>query len=91
MPALPTPPGIYQVLVKYSRYEMVSLWPASSPFYYPPSWTQFAMLFRSGGYFLHDAPWRTVYGPGTNLPHAVHGHLEVSTGGQQKYPLKVAG
>ena len=70
MPALPTPPGIYQVLAKYAPYEMVSPWPAGSPFYYPPSWTHFAMLFRSGGYFLHDAPWRTVYGPGTNLPHA---------------------
>lgn len=69
-PALPTPPGTYQVMAKYSPYEMISPWPASSPFYYPPSWTHFAMLFRDGGYFLHDAPWRSVYGPGTNLPHA---------------------
>jgi lipoprotein-anchoring transpeptidase ErfK/SrfK len=24
------------------------------------------MEFRSGGYFIHDAPWRTAYGKGTN-------------------------
>ncbi len=70
MPELPTPPGAYQVMAKYSPYEMISPWPAGSPYYYPPSMTNFAMLFRDGGYFLHDAPWRAVYGPGTNLPHA---------------------
>jgi hypothetical protein len=69
-PELPTPPGIYHVLAKYTPYEMISPWPPGSPFYYPPSWTHFAMLFREGGYFLHDAPWRAIYGPGTNLPHA---------------------
>lgn len=69
-PELPTPPGVYHVMAKYSPYEMISPWPPGSAFYYPPSWTHFAMLFREGGYFLHDAPWRAVYGPGTNLPHA---------------------
>jgi lipoprotein-anchoring transpeptidase ErfK/SrfK len=69
-PQLPTPPGIYHVQTKYAPYEFISPWPPGSPFYYPPSWTHFAMLFREGGYFLHDAPWRAVYGPGTNLPHA---------------------
>jgi lipoprotein-anchoring transpeptidase ErfK/SrfK len=69
-PLLPTPPGIYHVLAKYAPFEFISPWPLGSPFYYPPSWTHFAMLFRDGGYFLHDATWRTVYGPGTNLPHA---------------------
>jgi L,D-transpeptidase-like protein len=69
-PELPTPIGIYHVMAKYTPFEFISPWPAGSPFYYPPSWTHFAMLFRDGGYFLHDAPWRAVYGPGTNLPHA---------------------
>jgi hypothetical protein len=67
-PALPTPIGSYTVMAKYHPYEMVSPWPVGSPYYYAPSWMSYAMLFRSGGYFLHDAPWRTAYGPGTNGP-----------------------
>lgn len=27
------------------------------------------MQFRSDGYYIHDAPWRPYYGPGTDLPH----------------------
>ena len=68
-PELPTPHGTFQVMAKYTPYEFISPWPAGSPFYYPPSWTHYAMLFRDGGYFIHDAPWRKVYGPGTNVPH----------------------
>jgi len=68
-PELPTPHGVFQVIAKYTPYEFISPWPAGSAFYYPPSWTHYAMLFRDGGYFLHDAPWRRVYGPGTNVPH----------------------
>lgn len=67
-PALPTPTGSYQVMAKYHPYEMISPWPPGSPYYYAPSWMQYAMLFRSGGYFLHDAPWRSVFGPGSNGP-----------------------
>jgi len=26
----------------------------------------FALYFDPPGYFIHDAPWRTAYGPGTN-------------------------
>jgi hypothetical protein len=65
-PALPTPTGTYTIMAKYHPYEMVSPWPVGSPYYYAPSWMQYAMLFRDGGYFLHDAPWRSVFGPGTN-------------------------
>jgi hypothetical protein len=67
-PALPTPVGTYSVMAKYTPYEMVSPWPVGSPYYYPPSWMTYAMLFRDGGYFLHDAPWRSAFGPGTNGP-----------------------
>lgn len=67
-PALPTPTGTYSVMAKYHPYEMISPWPVGSPYYYAPSWMSYAMLFRDGGYFLHDAPWRTTYGPGTNGP-----------------------
>lgn len=65
-PVLPTPVGNYSIMAKLSPFEFVSPWPPGSPFYYPPSWTQHAMLFRAGGYYIHDAPWRSAFGPGTN-------------------------
>jgi lipoprotein-anchoring transpeptidase ErfK/SrfK len=67
-PNLPTPTGHFTVLAKYHPYEFVSPWPQGSPYWYPASWSQYAMLFRDGGYFLHDAPWRSAFGPGTNGP-----------------------
>jgi hypothetical protein len=63
---LPTPTGTYHILARYHPYEMISPWPPGSPYYYAPSWMEYAMLFRNGGYFLHDAPWRSVFGPGSN-------------------------
>jgi hypothetical protein len=67
-PSLPTPAGHYSVLQKLSPFEFVSPWPPGSPYWYAPSWVQYAMLFRDGGYYLHDAPWRSAFGPGTNGP-----------------------
>jgi lipoprotein-anchoring transpeptidase ErfK/SrfK len=34
---------------------------------------KYAMEFLSGGYFIHDAPWRSAYGPGTNGSNGTHG------------------
>jgi lipoprotein-anchoring transpeptidase ErfK/SrfK len=65
-PNLPTPLGHFAVLQKFHPYQFISPWPIGSPYYYAPSWSQFALLFRDGGYFLHDAPWRSAFGPGTN-------------------------
>lgn len=65
-PALPTPTGTYSVMAKYHPFQFVSPWPVGSPYWYAPSLAQYAMLFRDGGYFLHDAPWRSAFGPGTN-------------------------
>jgi len=81
-PALPTPPGRYHVLAKYSPYEMISPWPQGSPYYYYPSWVKMAMLFRDGGYFIHDAPWRSDYGPGSNLRDGTHGCVNVPLAGE---------
>lgn len=76
-PALPTPPGVYQIMGKYSPFLFVSPWPYGSPYWYPASWTSYAMLFRSGGYYIHDAPWRTWYGPGSNYGAGTHGCVNV--------------
>jgi hypothetical protein len=63
---LPTPPGVWHIRAKFHPYKFISPWKKSSPYYYAPSNVEYALYFRSGGYFIHDAPWRTVYGPGTN-------------------------
>ena len=63
---LPTPTGYFTIFAKYSPFTMISPWPPSSYKYYPPSHMTFAMEFQSGGYFIHDAPWRSVYGKGSN-------------------------
>ena len=76
-PQLPTPPGVYHIFARYSPYKMISPWPYGSPWWYPPSWTNFAMEFIGGGYFLHDAPWRSWYGPGANLYNGTHGCVNV--------------
>jgi lipoprotein-anchoring transpeptidase ErfK/SrfK len=76
-PALPTPPGVYHIFHKYSPYKFISPWPTSSPYWYPSAWTSFAMEFIGGGYFIHDAPWRSWYGPGSNLYNGTHGCVNV--------------
>jgi lipoprotein-anchoring transpeptidase ErfK/SrfK len=65
-PRLPTPPGRYSIFAKYHPYRFVSPWPVGSPYWYAPSWTSYAMQFRADGYFIHDAPWRSVFGPFSN-------------------------
>lgn len=79
-PWLPTPPGVTSITAKYSPYLMVSPWAYGSDAWYPPSWTNWAMLFRGGGYFIHDAPWRTWYGPGSNTGAGTHGCVNVPYG-----------
>ncbi len=76
-PQLPTPPGVYHIFARYSPYEMISPWGYGSAWWYPPSWTSFAMEFIRGGYFIHDAPWRSWYGPGANLYNGTHGCVNV--------------
>jgi lipoprotein-anchoring transpeptidase ErfK/SrfK len=76
-PQLPTPPGVYHIFARYAPYKMISPWPTSSPYWYPPSWTNWAMEFAGGGYFIHDAPWRSWYGPGSNIYNGTHGCVNV--------------
>jgi lipoprotein-anchoring transpeptidase ErfK/SrfK len=77
-PALPTPAGNWTVMSKQSPYEMISPWPKGSPYYYNPSWVTWVMLFHEGGYFIHDAPWRTHYGPGSDSEFGgTHGCINV--------------
>jgi lipoprotein-anchoring transpeptidase ErfK/SrfK len=66
---LPTPPGTYEVLSKQHPFVFHSPYPKGSPFWYADVTSNYAMLFnQSGADFLHDAPWRHVFGPGTDGP-----------------------
>ena len=68
-PDLPTPAGVYHVFSKQSPTTFYSPWPVGSPYYYEPTHINYALEFKEGGFFLHDAWWRSTYGPGTNVPH----------------------
>lgn len=59
----PTPAGHYHIFARYSPYLFVSPWPPGDPLWYESEWSTYAMEFISGGYFIHDAPWRNVFGP----------------------------
>jgi lipoprotein-anchoring transpeptidase ErfK/SrfK len=87
---LPTPLGTYEILGKFHPFTFHSPWPKSSPFYYPPSLTQWAMLFRAGGYFIHDAPWRSVFGRGSNQQTGKPGQNYTGTHGCVNVPAGVA-
>jgi hypothetical protein len=68
-PAKPTPTGLYAIQVKIPNFKFISPFPPGSPFWYPDSPTHYALQFRTDGFYIHDAPWRPYYGPGTDLPH----------------------
>jgi lipoprotein-anchoring transpeptidase ErfK/SrfK len=64
-----TPQGTYSISQKVADTWFYSPWPLSSPFYYTPEHVDYALFFRNKGYYIHDAPWRHAFGPGTNVPH----------------------
>jgi lipoprotein-anchoring transpeptidase ErfK/SrfK len=67
-PGLETDPGSFKVYWKVSPWTMHSPWPKGSPYWYPDSKVRMVMWFN-GGDGIHDASWRSRYGPGTNGPH----------------------
>lgn len=88
--ALPTPTGTYHVMAKFHPYTFISPWPKSSRYYYAPSPVRYAMLFRAGGYFIHDAPWRSAFGPGTNAQLGTPGTNYTGSHGCINTPFDVA-
>jgi len=85
-PALPTPLGHFPILARYSPFTFVSPWPPSSPYYYAPSYTTYALLFDNRGYYVHDAPWRGHFGPGSNAATGTPGQNYTGTHGCVKVP-----
>lgn len=90
-PETQTPVGTFHVLAKYSPYVMRSPWPKSSRLWYPTTTVNYAILFRSGGYFLHDATWRSQFGPGSNAVDGTPGGNTTGTHGCVNVPLGVEG
>jgi hypothetical protein len=64
-PELPTDHGVFHIYLKLSPFTFHSPWPKGSPYYYPPTPITYWMPFdQAEG--LHDASWRSNFGPGSN-------------------------
>ncbi len=68
-PEKPSLPGFWSVEEKLSPTVFKSDEPPGSAYWYPDTPITYAMLYHSGGYFLHDSWWRADYGPDTQFPH----------------------
>lgn len=89
-PEKPSLPGAWSVESKQAPTIFKSDEPPGSPYWYPDTPINYAMLYHSGGYFLHDSWWRDTYGFGTQFPHmdsggdsfsfdGSHGCINIST------------
>lgn len=87
--ALPTPLGVFPILGKYSPFTFVSPWPRGSKYYYAPSPTSYALLFDDRGYYVHDAPWRSNFGPGSNAQVGAPGQNYTGSHGCVNVPFAV--
>jgi L,D-transpeptidase catalytic domain len=65
----PALPGVWTVQNRQAPTEFKSSDPPGSPFWYPPTPINYAILYHWGGFFVHDAWWRIKFGPGTQFPH----------------------
>jgi lipoprotein-anchoring transpeptidase ErfK/SrfK len=89
-PDTPTIPGIFHVQEKLLNWVMHSPWPKGSPLWYPDSPTNYDLLYNAeGGYFIHDAPWRSVFGPGSNSVLGTPGGSYTGTHGCTNVPIDV--
>ncbi len=68
-PSLSTPTGTYHIFLKLHPTTFTSPWPYGSSYWYPPTFINYALEWKAGGFFLHDSWWHSVYGPGTNGWH----------------------
>jgi hypothetical protein len=48
--------------------------------YYEPTHVNYALLFKEGRFFLHDAWWHVQLGPGSNQPHQLPDGSEAGEG-----------
>lgn len=68
-PELPPVPGLWTPLWRQTHTTFKSPYPKGSPYWYPDTPINYAILYHQGGYYLHDSWWRNDYGPGTQFYH----------------------
>jgi lipoprotein-anchoring transpeptidase ErfK/SrfK len=68
-PELPPVPGLWAPLWRRNHITFHSAFPKGSPYWYPDTPINYAVLYHEGGYYLHDSWWRNDYGPGTQFYH----------------------
>jgi L,D-transpeptidase catalytic domain len=68
-PDLPSAPGINCTSGAQLNQLMVSPDPPGSPDYYTPTLVKYGIYYHNYGLEIHDAWWRDIFGPMTNLPH----------------------
>lgn len=86
---LPTPTGTFEILSKSSPFVFHSPFPKGSAFWYPDTKANYAMLFdQADADFIHDAPWRAKFGPGTNGP-GIPGQVYTGSHGCVETPAEV--
>ncbi len=71
-PKNPTPTGVFQLFAKVKSERMKG--DIGLPTQYDIKNVPWTMYFAGGGYAIHGAPWRSVYGPGTDVDGS-HGCL----------------
>ncbi|HEU5315074.1 MAG TPA: L,D-transpeptidase family protein [Chloroflexota bacterium] len=89
-PQTSTPPGTFEILTRQTPFTFRSPWPKGHPFWYPDSPATYAMLFEESGFFLHDAPWRGNFGPGSNTLNGTPGGDFTGTHGCVNIPAGAA-
>lgn len=68
-PELPPVPGLWSPMWRLTHTTFKSPYPPGSPYWYPDTPINYAIMYHQGGYFLHDSWWRNDYGPGTQFYH----------------------
>lgn len=84
--ALPTPTGIFHIMFARSPFTFISPWPKGSLYYYAPVKVNYALYFHDYGFYIHDSPWRTFYGPGSNATTGTPGQNYTGTHGCVNVP-----
>jgi len=88
---LPSLPGIHYTIYKQTHTTFISPDPIGSPNYYAPTPINFAIEYAYGGFFLHDAWWRSEFGFNTNLPHYDPAAFNGGSHGCVNFPLSNMG
>jgi lipoprotein-anchoring transpeptidase ErfK/SrfK len=69
MPDHPSLPGTWWIETRQTNIKFTSGKQPGQEGYYPPTPIAFALQYHSDGYYIHQAWWRTMYGPDMQFPH----------------------